>query len=49
MPRQKLIPKKVEVGGMTLDLENACLKKNGNLIHLTPKETIRIPSDSRSA
>ena len=32
-------PKKVEVGGMTLDLENACLKKNGNLIHLTPKET----------
>jgi DNA-binding response OmpR family regulator len=39
MPRQNLIPKKVEVGSMTLDLENACLKKNGSLIHLTPKET----------
>ena len=39
MPRQRSIPKKVEVGGMTLDLENACLKKNGSLIHLTPKET----------
>mgnify|MGYP003565713928 FL=1 len=39
MPRQKSTPKKVEVGDMTLDLENACLKKNGNLIHLTPKET----------
>ena len=39
MPRQKSIPKKVEVGGMTLDLENACLKKNGGQIHLTTKET----------
>ena len=39
MPRQKSIPKKVEVGDMILDLEKACLKKNGSLIHLTPKET----------
>ena len=39
MPRQKSTPKKVEVGDLTLDLENACLKKNGNQIHLTPKET----------
>jgi len=39
MPRQKSIPKKVEVGNMILDLEKACLKKNGSLIHLTPKET----------
>ena len=39
MPRQKSIPKKVEVGGMTLDLENACLKSNGSQVHLTPKET----------
>ena len=39
MPRQKSTPKKVEVGDLTLDLENACLKKNGNPIHLTPKET----------
>ncbi|MBN1994901.1 MAG: winged helix-turn-helix domain-containing protein [Anaerolineae bacterium] len=39
MPRQKSIPRTVEVGGMSLDLENACLKKNGSQIHLTPKET----------
>jgi two-component system alkaline phosphatase synthesis response regulator PhoP len=39
MPRQKSTLKNVEVGDLTLDLENACLKKNGNQIHLTPKET----------
>ena len=38
MPYRKF-NKKVEAGGMTLDLEKACLKKNGNQIHLTPKET----------
>ncbi len=39
MPRQKSISKKVEAGDMMLDLEKACLKKNGDQIHLTPKET----------
>ncbi|MBN1218612.1 MAG: winged helix-turn-helix domain-containing protein [Anaerolineae bacterium] len=39
MPRQRSITQKVEVGGMILDMEKACLKKNGGLIHLTPKET----------
>ncbi len=38
MPRQKSVPKKVEVGGITLDMEHACLNKNGDQIHLTPKE-----------
>jgi len=38
MPRQKSALKKVEVGGMTLDMEQACLSKNGGQIHLTPKE-----------
>ena len=40
MPHQNSVPKKVEVGDMILDLEKACLKKNGSLIHLTPKETM---------
>jgi DNA-binding response OmpR family regulator len=39
MPRQKSTSKAVEVGGMTLDLEKACLTKENGEIHLTPKET----------
>jgi DNA-binding response OmpR family regulator len=38
MPRPKSVPKKFEVAGMTLDMDNACLRKNGDEIHLTPKE-----------
>lgn len=36
MPRQKMV--RVD-DGMILDIEKATLKKNGNEIHLTPKET----------
>jgi DNA-binding response OmpR family regulator len=36
MPRQKMV--RVN-NGMVLDTEKAMLKKNGNEIHLTPKET----------
>lgn len=39
MPHQNSKHKAIEVGGMMLDVENAILKKNGNEIHLTPKET----------
>jgi two-component system, OmpR family, alkaline phosphatase synthesis response regulator PhoP len=39
MPRQKSINKAVEVSGMVLDLEKACLKKRDSEVHLTPKET----------
>ncbi|MFN8454201.1 MAG: helix-turn-helix domain-containing protein [Anaerolineae bacterium] len=39
MPRQKSTSKAVEVGGMILDMEKACLKKDNGDIHLTPKET----------
>lgn len=39
MPRQKSINKAVEVSGMVLDLEKACLKKKDSEVHLTPKET----------
>ena len=38
MARQKSAPKIVEAGGMILDMSNACLRKNGDEIHLTPKE-----------
>ncbi len=39
MPHQNSTHKAIEVGGMMLDVEKAVLKKNGNEIHLTPKET----------
>lgn len=39
MPRQKTPEKAIEVGGMTLNMKEATLKKNGSKIHLTPKET----------
>ena len=39
MPYQELTHKAVKVGGMVLDVEKSTLKKNGNEIHLTPKET----------
>jgi DNA-binding response OmpR family regulator len=39
MPYQKSMHKSVKVGGMVLDMEKSTLKRNGNEIHLTPKET----------
>ena len=39
MPRPKSVKQQVEVDGMTLDIENSMLKRNGDEIHLTPKET----------
>ncbi len=39
MPRQKSTSRAVEVGGMILDMEKSCLKKDTGDIHLTPKET----------
>ena len=39
MPRQKSSKKSVEIDGMVLDVENSILKRNGDEIHLTPKET----------
>lgn len=39
MPYKKTKHKAVKVGGMVLDVEKSTLKKNGNEIHLTPKET----------
>lgn len=39
MPRQKLSKKMVEIDGMVLDIEKSILRRNGDEIHLTPKET----------
>ncbi len=39
MPRQKLFKSLVTIDGMILDVKTSTLKKNGDVIHLTPKET----------
>ncbi len=39
MPRQILSKRAIEIGGMTLNLKDATLQRNGTKIHLTPKET----------
>ncbi len=39
MPYQKSFKSLVNVDGMILDVKTATLKKNGDTIHLTPKET----------
>ena len=39
MPRQKSPRGVVQVNGMMLDVKTSTLKKNGDEIHLTPKET----------
>ena len=39
MPRQNLSKNMVQVDGMVLDTRKSILKKNGDEIHLTPKET----------
>ncbi len=39
MPRQKSTSRAVEVRGMILDIDKACLRKDNGEIHLTPKET----------
>ncbi len=38
MPGQKL-SEMVKVEGITLDIQNSVLRKNGDEVHLTPKET----------
>ena len=39
MPRQRTSEKTVEIDGMVLDVEHSILKRDGDEIHLTPKET----------
>lgn len=39
MPRQKLSNPMVKIEGMALDVEKSILRRNGDEIHLTPKET----------
>jgi DNA-binding response OmpR family regulator len=39
MPRPGLLKRTVKINGMVLDVENSLLKRNGDEIHLTPKET----------
>lgn len=39
MAQKEATEKSLYVGDMTLDIETATLRKNGNEIHLTPKET----------
>ncbi len=39
MPRKKYPNGVVKIDGMALDVKKATLKKNGDEIHLTPKET----------
>jgi DNA-binding response OmpR family regulator len=39
MPGQKSSGEMVKIDGMVLDVENSVLRKNGDEVHLTPKET----------
>ena len=39
MPRQKSAKDMVQIDGMVLDTRKSILRKNGDEIHLTPKET----------
>jgi DNA-binding response OmpR family regulator len=39
MPRQKSSNPVVKIEGMALDVEKSILRRNGDEIHLTPKET----------
>lgn len=39
MPRQNSSKNMVQINGMVLDTRKSILKKNGDEIHLTPKET----------
>jgi len=39
MPYQNSSKKTVQVDGMVLDIKKSILKRNGDEIHLTPKET----------
>ncbi len=39
MPRQKLSKGTVKIDGMELDVRTSILSKNGDEVHLTPKET----------
>ena len=39
MPRQNSFKGMVQINGMDLDVKTSILKKNGDEIHLTPKET----------